>query len=97
MGRHFHGFKPDFIGGAWGFLNDEQFCHIKKVFHDRFMSTREHAVEPYRNILRRRGQHVVISSNKDFDFWCISEKLKEIGIHPSLGELDTFWETYYPD
>jgi hypothetical protein len=91
MGRHFHGFEPDFIGGASGFLDNEQLCHITKAFHDRFMSAREHVVEPYRDILRRHGQHVVLSSNKDFDFWCVSEQVKELGINPNLGKRDTFW------
>jgi hypothetical protein len=98
MGRRMHGLfcKPDWIGGAWGSLDDDLFDLIKKSFHDRFMSAREHILAAYRDTLRRHGKSVYIYSDKQVDFSYHHRKVLELRLWPELGNDETFWEVSYP-
>lgn len=86
MGRRIHGLfcDPDWIGGAWGSLEDDLFDLIRKSFHDRFMSAREHILAAYRDTLRRHGQSVYIYSDKQLDFSYHYSQVLKLRLWPEL-------------
>jgi hypothetical protein len=98
MARRLHGpfCDPGWIGGAWGSILDDLFHLIKKSFHGRFMSAREHVLALYRDTLRRHGQSVYIYSDKQVEWSIHFCKVNRLRLGPRLGNDETFWEVCYP-
>lgn len=100
MGRHFHGVSsndpPEGIGGPEGYGSENIIALMKKTYHDRFMSAREHVVATYRNVIRRHGRSVILHSDKEraVDFYC--REVEKLGFDRS-SITDRFWETFYPN
>lgn len=99
FGRRIYGLLSDdpCTGGAWGTLDDDLFEVIKKSFHDRFMSAREHVLAAYMDTLRRHGHSVWIDSDKRLQWSLNSFSISVLGLRPKLGGDERFWEVCYPN
>lgn len=88
--------SDDVFGGARGTLRDGLLGIVENSIHERFLSTREHVLAAYRDVLRKQGQPVYIYTDRSYDFKILSSKVHQHALRPKLGNDNTFWEIYYP-